>query len=67
MRSIVNDVNDYARSNNMQLNPKKCKTMRVDFLKHNSCICHSIFIGGTYLESVTSFKLLSVHIAADFS
>ena len=67
MRYLVNDVNQFAQSNNMKLNPKKCKIMRVDFLRYNSCSCQPIAIGGSCIESVTSFKLLGVFISTDLS
>ena len=34
---IVQDINQYAVTNNMTLNPSKCKEMSVDFLQYNSC------------------------------
>ena len=37
MKHLVNDVNSFAHCNNMQLNPSKCKLMRVDVLRYNSC------------------------------
>ena len=51
----------------MQLNPVKCKEMRVSFLHYNSCELQPNAIGGTYFVEVTSFKLLSVYISDDFS
>ena len=50
MKYLVNDVNSFAHCNNMQLNPSKCKLMRVDVLHYNSCYsqpilgfhCHAI-------------------------
>ena len=40
--SLLNDVVDYihafAVNSNMRLNPRKCKTVTVDFLHYNSCV-----------------------------
>ena len=40
--SLLNDVVDYihafAVNNNMRFNPRKCKTVTVDFLHYNSCV-----------------------------
>ena len=40
--SLLNEVVDYihafAVNNNMRLNPRKCKTVTVDFLHYNSCV-----------------------------
>ena len=51
----------------MQLNPVKCKDMRVSFLHYNSYELRPIATGGTYIEEVTSFMLLGVYISNDFS
>ena len=34
MRHVVSDFQEFASNNNMQLNPVKCKDMRVSFLHH---------------------------------
>ena len=58
MKYLVNDVNSFAHCNNIQLNPSKCKLMRVDFLHYNSCYSQPIAVGGlSVIESVESFKL----------
>ncbi|XP_068739350.1 uncharacterized protein [Montipora capricornis] len=67
MKHLVNDVNSFAHCNNMQLNPSKCKLMRVDFLRCNSCYSPPIAVGGSVIESVESFKLLGVYISMDLS
>ena len=40
--SLLNEVVDYihafAVNNNMRFNPRKCKTVTVDFLHYNSCV-----------------------------
>ncbi|XP_068750744.1 uncharacterized protein [Montipora capricornis] len=56
MCHIVSDVQEFASNNNMQLNPKKCKEMRVSFLHYNSCELQPIASGGIYIEEVTSFS-----------
>ena len=67
LRHVVPDVQEFASNNNMQLNLVKCKEMRVSFLHYNSCELQPIATGGTYIEEVTSFKLLGVYISNDFS
>ena len=47
-------------TNNMTLNPSKCKEMSVDFLQYNSCVLHPIVVGNAIVERVASFKLLGV-------
>ena len=53
-RHIVSDVQEFASNNNMQLNPVKCKEMRVNFLHYNSCELQPIVTGGTYIEEEKS-------------
>ena len=67
MRHVVSDVQEFASNNNMQLNPVKCKEMRVSFLHYNSYELQPIATGGTCIEEVTSFKSLGVYISNDFS
>ena len=44
MKHLVNDVNSFAHCNNMQLNPNKCKLMRVGFLRYNSCYSLAVLL-----------------------
>ena len=67
MKHFVNDVNSFAHCINMQLNPSKCKLMRVVFLRYNSCYSRPIAVGGSVIESVELFKLLGVYISMDLT
>ena len=67
MNHIVNDIQDFAFSNNMKLNPAKCKSMTVDFLEYNSCTWPPIVTGGVLIERVKCFKLLGVYISEDLT
>ena len=60
---IVQDINQYAVSNNMTLNPSKCKEMSVDFLQYYSCVLRPIVAGNAIVERVASFRLLGVYIS----
>ena len=64
---IVQDINQYAVTNNMTLNPSKCKEMSVDFLQYNSCVLRPIVVGNAIVERVASFKLLGVYISRDLT
>ena len=44
---IVDDIHFFALNNNMKLNPRKCKTMTVDFLIYNSCVWRLTAVGGS--------------------
>ena len=52
---------------NMNLNPRKCKTMTFGFLQYNSCVPQSIVVGGFQTEQASSFKLLSVFVSEDLT
>ena len=67
MHHVISDVQEFASNNNMQLNPVKCKEMRLSFLHYNSYELQPIATGGTCIEEVTSFKLLGVYVSNDFS
>ena len=64
---IANEINNFAVSNNMKLNPGKCKQMRVSFLRYDSCEWQPFAVGGICIEAVQSFKLLGVYITVDLS
>ena len=51
----------------MRLNPRKCKSMTVDFLHYNSCVPRPIAVGGSDIEQVSTFKLLGVHLSEDLT
>ena len=65
LNHIVDDIHSFALNNNMMLNPCKCKTMTVDFLRYNSCVPRPIMVGGPQIEQVSSFKLLGVFVSED--
>ena len=64
---VVDHVHAFAVNNNMRLNPRKCKTVSVDFLHYNSCVPCPIAVGGCDIEQVFTFKLLGVHLSDDIT
>ena len=40
-------------NNNRRLNPRKCKSMTVEFLHYNSCVPRPIAVGGSDIEHIT--------------
>ena len=66
---VVDDIHAFAVNNNMRLNPRKCKTLTVDFLHYNSCVSRPIAVDGSDIEQVSTFKLLiiSVHLSEDLT
>ena len=43
---VVDDIHAFTVNNNMGLNPRKCKSMTVDFLHYNSWVPRPIAVGG---------------------
>ena len=64
---VVDDIDAFAVNNNMRLNPDKCKSMTVDFLHYNSCVPRPVAVGGSDINQVSTFKLLSVHLSEDLT
>jgi hypothetical protein len=51
----------------MELNPKKCKEMIINFLQYRIACDQSMFINGLCVERVHSFKLLGVYLSEDLT
>ena len=64
---LVNDVSQYASSRGMKLNSKKCKEMIISFLQYHLPLDNAIYIDGSPVQSVSSFKLLGVLLREDLS
>ena len=67
MRNIVDNINRFAADSHMRLNPKKCKSMEICFLQHNSYSCPALAVEGSTIERVKSHKFLGVLISSDLS
>ena len=65
MCHIVADIHSFAETNNMELNPSKCKDMIDDFLHFNGNVFKPIVIRATCVEMVSYFKLLGVYITSN--
>ena len=64
---VVDDIHAFDVNYNMRLNPRKCKSMTVDFLYYNSCVPRPIAAGGSDIEQVSTLKLLGVHVSEDLT
>ena len=65
MPILVNEISQFASSRGMKLNSKKCKEMLISFLQYQFPLDNAIYIDGTVVQSVSSFKLLGVLIRGD--
>ena len=52
---VVDDIHAFAVNNNMRLNPRKCKSISVDFLHYNGCVPRPIGVSGSDIEQVSTF------------
>ena len=64
---IAADINHYAQARNMRLNAKKCKEMMISYLEYNSLTFQPLFLNGSLIERVDTYKLLGVHISKDLT
>ena len=58
LNHLVADIQDFADSNNMRLNPIKCKDFSVDFLHYNSCVCQPLWVSKLSASSHSSFSIM---------
>ena len=63
--TVADNVIDFAESNHMKLNPKKCKEMVIDPLEYNTTVLRPMTIGNTTIETVKKYKLLGVILTDD--
>ncbi len=64
MQSVLNEFYEWAIQNNMKINPDKCATMTVCFLK-NIPQLPPLQISSTDLHTVDCVKILGVLISSD--
>ncbi|KAK3572993.1 hypothetical protein QTP86_012029 [Hemibagrus guttatus] len=66
-REEIQSLSAWCSMNNLTLNATKTKELIVDLQKSNSSRHSSIYINGSEVEHVSSFKFLGVHISEDLS
>ncbi|KAK3538532.1 hypothetical protein QTP86_006696 [Hemibagrus guttatus] len=66
-REEIQSLSAWCSMNNLTLNATKTKELIVDFQKSNSSRHSPIYINGSEVERVSSFKFLGVHISEDLS
>ena len=65
-QSIVNQVIEWSRANRVQLNPDKCKELRISFAR-NPVELDALIIEGKEVEVVSTAKLLGRTISANLT
>ena len=64
---LVNEINEFATCRGMRPNPKKCKEMEINFLKHQCVNLQLLVVGDAVAKQVDNYKLLGVYISSDLS
>ena len=62
---VAREIHDYCTEHKMELNPKKCKEMYVNFMKNSITAMRPITVGNQEVERVGTYKLLGVIIRDD--
>ena len=52
-------------TNNMSLNPQKCKEMSINFMYNHNFVLSPIILGDNVVDLITTYKLLGVYISND--
>ncbi|KAK3561575.1 hypothetical protein QTP86_010691 [Hemibagrus guttatus] len=66
-REEIQSLSAWCSMNNLILNATETKELIVDFRKSSSSRHSAIYINGSEVEYVSSFKFLGVHISEDLS
>ncbi|KAK3547972.1 hypothetical protein QTP70_001642 [Hemibagrus guttatus] len=66
-REEIQSLSAWCAMNNLTLNARNTKEHIVDFQKSNSTKHSPIYINGSEVESISSFKFLGIHISEDLS
>ena len=64
LQETMNQVADWSKENKFQLNPKKCKELRINFTKQSHCY-EPVRINDQCLELVKSARILGMLITDD--
>ena len=64
---VVDENPKFSSARGMELNPRKCKEMVINFLQYRIPCDHPIFINGQRVERVRTFKLLGVNLSDDLT
>ncbi|KAK3547339.1 hypothetical protein QTP86_018926, partial [Hemibagrus guttatus] len=66
-REEIQNLSAWSSMNNLTVHAMKTKELIVDFWKSNSSRHSPIYINGSKVECVSSFKFLGIHISEDLS
>ena len=64
MQHELNELEQWANCNHMQLNPTKCMVMYVSFIK-NTHLMNPLILCNEPLQETDSVKILGLHIGSD--
>ena len=67
MPLIDDEISNFSSSRGMELNPRKCKEMIINFLQYRIPCDQPMFVNGQRVERVRSFKLIGVYLSEDLT
>ena len=67
LNHVATDVHEFSSTQNMKLNPGKCKEMFINFMHDHNILVNPIVLGNKEIECVTNYKLLGVYLNEDLS
>ena len=67
LQFAVSDIRSFASSKGMRLNPKKCRELVINFLLYLPVSPGMLFIGGSPVRRVETYKILGVHLSSDLT
>ena len=62
---VADNIIDFAESNHLKLNSKKCKEMVIDPFEYNTTVLRLITVSDTTIQKVKKYKLLGVTFTDD--
>ena len=65
LNHVATDVHEFSSTQNMKLNPGKCKEMFINFMHDHNILVNPIVLGNKEIECVTNYKLLGVYLNED--
>ena len=67
LQFAVNDIRSFASSKGMQLDPKKCRELVINFLQYLPASPGMLDIDGSPVRRVETYKILGVHLSTDLT
>lgn len=64
---VVEEISKFSSTRGMELNPRKCKEMLINFLQYRIPCDQPMYINGQCVERLSKYKLLGVYLSDDLT